>query len=111
MVDELKSRCEPFCRLFDEAGTPLSSVESDADLVWACERVLQLPRLGITKHLLTMVMKAADVRTPLTDRLALRAVLAGDEQRAARIWRREFDGPGIQRALSSASGLRLVKAA
>lgn len=88
----LLSHCEPFSRLFDEAGTPLLFVDTDRQLAFAIDAVLRLDGLGITRHLLTMVKRAASPDTPLTDRLALRAVLAGDEERAARIWRAEFDG-------------------
>jgi hypothetical protein len=92
MMDDLKRKLEPFDLLFNEAFCPLEYIKTNAELVFACEQVLRLPSLGITKHLVTMIKKAADSRTPLTDRLALRAVLAGDDQRAARIWRREFAG-------------------
>lgn len=84
--------CEPFSRLFDEACVPLQAIENARQLAGAIDAVLRLDGLGTTRHLLTMVKHAASPDTPLTDRLALRAVLEGDEARAARIWRVELDG-------------------
>lgn len=91
----LLRHCEPFSRLFDEAGTPLQFVDTDRQLAFAIDAVLRLDGLGITRHLLTMVKRAASTDTPLTDRLALRAVLEGDEERAARIWRAELEGGAL----------------
>lgn len=99
--------CEPYSRLFDEAGAPLNFVESDRQLEVAIDAVLCLGGLGSLRHLLTMIKRAASPDTPLTDRLALRALLAGDEERAARIWRAEFsDCP----AMPSTNGpIKLVR--
>lgn len=89
---ELLLHCELFSRLFDEVGIPLQSIENDRQLAFAIDAVLRLDGLGSARHLLTMVKNAASPDTPLTDRLALRAVLDGDEVRAARIWRAELKG-------------------
>lgn len=102
MMEDLKAKCEPFSELFNEAFCPLEYVTTNAELVFACQQVLRLPSLGVTRHLITMIMKAAAATTPLTDRLALRAVLAGDDQRAARIWRQEFSGPPASQPLPPA---------
>jgi len=79
--------CQPFEQLFNTRGYSVATIDSDAELNAACAALLELQGLGVTRHLLTMISRATSPATSLTDRLALRAVLAGDDERAARIWR------------------------
>lgn len=94
-MNPLTKHCETLDSLFVKAGVTLSRIRTDAEIVAACDAVLALPGLGATYHLVMMIRSAADGKTPLADRLALRAVLDGDEERAARIWRAELAGTPV----------------
>lgn len=87
--------CEPYSRLFDEVSFPLQFIASDQQLASAIDAVLRRGGLGSSVHLLTMVKSAASPEVSLPDRLALRAILNDDEERAARIWRAELEGRPI----------------
>lgn len=94
----LVKHCEPLNALFTQAGVTLAHLRTDADVVAACDAVLKLTGLGATRHLVMMIRSAAALETPLSDRLALRAILDDDEDRAARIWRAALTGKPLDAA-------------
>lgn len=103
----LVCHCVPFAKVFDAAGAPLDLVETDRQLVVAIDAVLSRGGLGSARHLLIMVRSAASPTTALSDRLALRAILDGDEERAASIWRAELEGCSVvPSGLTEYSGIR-----
>lgn len=89
-TEYLFEQCQQFEELFKACRVPLLGVRTDAELVTAISQVLKFEHVGNAVHKLAMIKNIADRSFNLTDRLALRAMLEGDTERAARIWRRQF---------------------
>jgi hypothetical protein len=104
-TEYLFQQCQQFSELFKACRIRLAGVQTDAELVAAIGQVLKFEHVGNAVHKLTMIKNVADRRFNLTDRLALRAMLEGDTERAARIWRRNFtEGANVDSNTSAGAG-------